>query len=99
MDLDAFRWLLTDAGQTLLAEAERAYAEIPDPVTRAAAVRRSGAGAEHASAALTQAALRRRAAAKLEDLAPRMYFTPDGLEQATRHSVATHRAAQAAVNS
>ena len=26
------------------------------------------------------------------DLAARMYFTPDGLEQATRLSVATHRA-------
>ncbi|MDP3967175.1 MAG: methyltransferase domain-containing protein [Nocardioides sp.] len=96
MDLDAFRWLLTDAGQTLLAEAERAYAEIPDPVARATAVRRSGATAERASAALTQAELRIRAVTKLEDLAPRMYFTPDGLEQATRLRVARHRAGRLA---
>lgn len=96
MDLDAFRWLLTDAGQTLLTEAERAYAEIPDPVARAAAVRRTGASAERASAALTQAELRRRAVAKLDDLAARMYFTPDGLEQATRLRVARHRAGRLA---
>ena len=44
------------------------------------------------AAALTQAELRRRAVPKFGDLAARMYFTPDGLEQATRLSVATHRA-------
>ena len=44
------------------------------------------------AAALTQAELRRRAVPKFADLAARMYFTPDGLEQATRLSVATHRA-------
>ena len=44
--------------------------------------------------ALSQAALRRAAVAKFGDLAARMYFTPEGLEQATRLSVATHRAAR-----
>ncbi|MGH4034202.1 class I SAM-dependent methyltransferase [Actinomycetota bacterium Odt1-20B] len=45
------------------------------------------------SAALAQARLRQRAVAKFgaEDAA-RMFFTPDGVEQATRTSVATHRA-------
>jgi SAM-dependent methyltransferase len=46
------------------------------------------------AAALTQATLRRRAVPKFGDLAPRMYFTPDGLEQATRFTVAEHRAAR-----
>lgn len=43
--------------------------------------------------ALTQTRLRRRAAAKFPPGdASRMYFTPNGVEQATRHAVATHRA-------
>ncbi|MEV6894043.1 methyltransferase domain-containing protein [Kribbella sp. NPDC051137] len=42
--------------------------------------------------AVTQAALRHRAVAKFGPDAQRMYFTPDGLEQATRTTVATHRA-------
>jgi SAM-dependent methyltransferase len=39
--------------------------------------------------------LRGRAEEKFGDLAERMYFTPEGLEQATRLPVATHRAARA----
>ncbi|MFD7158320.1 methyltransferase domain-containing protein [Kribbella sp. NPDC059898] len=42
--------------------------------------------------AVTQAALRHRAVAKFGPDAGRMYFTPDGLEQATRTTVAAHRA-------
>ncbi|WP_460660325.1 class I SAM-dependent methyltransferase [Kribbella swartbergensis] len=44
------------------------------------------------TAAVTQASLRHRAAAKFGPDAARMYFTPDGLEQATRTTVGTHRA-------
>ena len=44
------------------------------------------------AAALSQVELRERARAKFGELADRMYFTPDALEQATRLSVATHRA-------
>jgi SAM-dependent methyltransferase len=40
--------------------------------------------------------LRRRGAAKFGELAARMYFTPDGLEQATRLRGAEHRAARVA---
>ena len=80
MDLDAFRWLLTEPGQALLARAARA-------VRRAR--RRPGAGRRppcaaraptpaHAAAALTQVELRRRAVPKFGDDAARMYFTPDG---------------------
>ncbi|MFC0628818.1 class I SAM-dependent methyltransferase [Kribbella deserti] len=45
------------------------------------------------TAAVTQASLRHRAAAKFGPAdAARMYFTPDGLEQATRTTVGVHRA-------
>ncbi|MDP9822080.1 class I SAM-dependent methyltransferase [Nocardioides massiliensis] len=92
MDPDAFAWLLTPPGQQLLARAEQACAEHADPVARAEAVRRTGASAERATTALAQAELRIRAVAKFGELASRMYFTPDGLEQATRLPVARHRA-------
>ena len=88
MDLDAFRWLLTEPGQRLL---DRAAEASEDPLEASAQLRRE-ARAEHVAVALTQVQLRRRAVAKFGDLAARMYFTPDGLEQATRFTVAEHRA-------
>ena len=97
MDLDSFRWLLTDDGQRLLAQATHAYADADgDPVRAAAAVRRIEPDADRSAAALTQVQLRARAVAKFGDEAVRMYFTPDALEQATRPRVATHRAARLA---
>ena len=99
MDLDAFRWLLTDDGQAVLARAVEATADPGvDELAVQAELRRT-TPATRVATALTQAELRRRAVAKFGDLAHRMYFTPDGLEQATRLSVATHRAGrlQAAV--
>jgi len=92
VDLDSFRWLLTDPGQSLLAAAVDLGAA--DPLKASDQLRRTTPGVEaaHVAAALTQAALRRRAVVKFADLAPRMYFTPDGLEQATRTPVAEHRA-------
>ena len=98
MDLDAFRWLLTEPGQALLVRATHLYVDhAGDPVRTASALRRQDVSPEHAAAALTQVDLRVRAAAKLGDDAARMYFTPDGLEQATRSRVATHRAARVAL--
>jgi SAM-dependent methyltransferase len=94
VDLDAFRWLLTEEGQRLLSSAAEADA---DPLASQAALRRT-ASAEHVAAAITQVQLRHRAEAKFGDLAERMYFTPEGLEQATRLPVATHRAARAAAS-
>ncbi|MDA8370936.1 MAG: methyltransferase domain-containing protein [Nocardiopsaceae bacterium] len=47
---------------------------------------------ELVSAALTQARLRGRARQKFGAMAERMFFTPNGLEQATRRSVADYRA-------
>ncbi len=98
MDLDAFRWLLTDDGQALLART----ADAPDDPLRAQTeLRRVATGsadekATRVAAALTQVALRRKAVAKFGELASRMYFTTDGLEQATRLPVARHRAARVA---
>ncbi len=90
MDLDAFRWLLTDEGQRLLASA----GEAGDASLAAQNGLRRTASPEHVAAAVTQAELRRRAEAKFGELAQQMYFTPEGLEQATRLPVATHRAAR-----
>ncbi|MFC7492871.1 MULTISPECIES: THUMP-like domain-containing protein [unclassified Nocardioides] len=95
MDLDAFRWLLTDDGQLLLAEA---IAAGDDSLATQTRLRRTAEPA-HVAAALTQATLRVRAREKLGDLADRMYFTPDGLEQATRLRVAEHRAARVVASS
>jgi SAM-dependent methyltransferase len=94
VDLDAFRWLLTEEGQRLLTSAAEADA---DPLAAQAALRRT-ASPDHVAAAITQVQLRHRAEAKFGDLAERMYFTPEGLEQATRLPVATHRAARAAAS-
>lgn len=90
MDLDAFRWLLTDDGQALLAAATEAGDDSLATQTR---LRRTAEPA-HVAVAITQARLRERGRAKFGELADRMYFTPDGLEQATRLRVADHRAAR-----
>ncbi|WP_377324330.1 methyltransferase domain-containing protein [Pimelobacter simplex] len=95
MDLDDFRWLLTDEGQALLAEATALVASGTAPLAAGSALRRT-TSPERAATALTQVDLRGRAAAKFGDLAARMYFTPDALEQATRLRVAQHRAGRAA---
>jgi len=92
VDLDAFAWLLTDEGQGVLARAVEATGqEGHDELAVQNELRRTTT-AERVAAALSQAELRRRAVPKFGELAERMYFTHDGLEQATRHSVATHRA-------
>jgi SAM-dependent methyltransferase len=98
VDLDAFRWLLTEPGQALLTRATTAYdAGRRDEVMGVLTVLRRGASAEQVAAAVTQVELRRKAQAKFGDAAARMYFTPDGLEQATRLRVAEHRAARVAL--
>lgn len=88
--LDAFAALLTDEGRALL-DGLRDYDPSQELAT-ATRLRREHP-AELVSAALGQARLRQRAVAKFgtED-AYRMFFTPNGVEQATRASVALHRA-------
>lgn len=99
VDLDAFRWLLTEEGQRVLARAvELRAAPSYDPVRTTSALRRETTP-EQAAVAMTQADLRLRARPKFDVLAEQMYFTPDGLEQATRHRVAQHRAARLAAAS
>jgi SAM-dependent methyltransferase len=99
VDLDAFRWLLTAPGQALLRRAAEVYAaHAGDPVRTTTALRQDPAvAATHAAAAITQVDLRARAAAKMGADAALMYFTPEGLEQATRARVAGHRAARVAL--
>ncbi len=67
-----------------------------DPLAAAQAMRSAGVGPDLAAAALTQVRLRRRAAAKFGPDAARLWFTPAGLEQATRAVVAERRAARLA---
>ncbi len=97
MELEAFRWLLTEPGGALVRVAAEAWREAGgDPVRAAAAVRRREGDPARAAAALTQARLRERAVAKLGPEGRRWWLTPDGLEQATRREVAEHRAARLA---
>lgn len=64
-----------------------------DPDGLAAASRlRAAHGPEIAAAALHQASLRRRARSKFGEPAAGLFFTRDGLEQATRPAVAAHHA-------
>lgn len=95
MDLEALHWLLTAEGQAVLAEATRLRASGTSDLRTADLLRRTTT-ADRAAAAMTQADLRARAVAKFGDLADRLWFTPDGLEQATRLEVARHRAARVA---
>jgi SAM-dependent methyltransferase len=64
-----------------------------DPDSLSAATRlRAAYGSDRAAAALHQASLRRRARSKFGDAAAGMFFTREGLEQATRPAVAAHHA-------
>lgn len=95
MDLASLEWLLTDDGQRLLAQAEAAVAEGGEPLAVQQRLRRDvGATPERVAAALSQVELRAHAVSKFGPAAARMYFTRDALEQATRQSVARHRAAR-----
>ncbi|MET7387479.1 SAM-dependent methyltransferase [Streptomyces sp. NPDC005529] len=86
----SFASLLTSEGRALLAEVHGT--EPAQELAVATRLRREHP-VELVSAALGQARLRQRAVAKFgsED-AGRMFFTPNGVEQSTRTSVAVHRA-------
>lgn len=94
-----FRRLLTPVGRRLLDGLDAAEVTA-DPLSCATRLRRDpalagfgrDAAAEIVNAALTQARLRHRAREKFGPLADRLFFTPDGLEQATRAPVAAYRA-------
>ncbi|MFD9884912.1 methyltransferase domain-containing protein [Streptomyces alboflavus] len=88
--LASFAALRTAEGQNLL----DAVRDVEPSQELAVATRlRREHPADLVSAALAQARLRQRAAAKFGAAdAARMYFTPNGVEQSTRTSVATYRA-------
>ena len=92
VDTDLLAALRTTEGAAALAAA----AEVSggDPLVAAAGLRSRGVAPALASAALTQADLRRRAGAKFGPGAATMFFTRAGLEQATRAVVADRRAAR-----
>jgi SAM-dependent methyltransferase len=91
VDIAAFEGLLTPGGQALLGEV--GAADVDESALLATASRlRTRHPPELVGAALTQVRLRVRARVKFGREADRMYFTPAGLEQATRASVARHRA-------
>ncbi len=98
MDLDDFRWLLGPDGQDLLFRSQ-AMVESGVPPLKAGERLRASYDASRVAAALSQVDLRTRAVAKFGDLAALMYFTRDGLEQATRLPVADHRAGRMAAAS
>jgi SAM-dependent methyltransferase len=90
MDPAALAALRTQEGSSALAAA--AVVAGGDPLTAVNALRSRGIAPDLAAAALTQAELRARAVGKFGPDAARMWFTRDGLEQATRGVVAARRA-------
>ncbi|HET7900045.1 MAG TPA: class I SAM-dependent methyltransferase [Candidatus Nanopelagicales bacterium] len=105
MDLDTVAALAGGPGRELLAAATRAdeaahaeaaagRADAVDPLRAAATLRAANPAVDPAlvAAVLTQVRLRRRARPRLGGLADRLLLTEDGLEQATRTSVADLRA-------
>ncbi|MDH6124241.1 class I SAM-dependent methyltransferase [Kitasatospora sp. GP82] len=89
MEIESFRALLTDEGRALLAELRDFK---PGEELALATRLRRDHPAGLVSAALAQAQLRQRARAKFREQADALYFTPNGVEQATRRSVAEWRA-------
>ncbi len=94
MDVELVARLGTPEGVAALAAADRT--DPADPLAASATLRAAGIPPELAAAALTQAALRRRAVGKFGPDAARLLFTRAGLEQATRSLVADRRAARLA---
>jgi hypothetical protein len=92
VDLADVELLLTPEGQRALAAATELMGTRGDPLVAVESLRRAGHDARLASLAVTQAALRVRARPRFGADADRMLWTEAGLEQATRSTVAAHRA-------
>ncbi len=89
-DLTGMRTLLTAEGWALLESLPPYDERLAMPLGER--LRSEGHDPAVVAAALTQSRLRARAHDKLGPFADAMLFTPDGLEQATRLSVAAHHA-------
>jgi SAM-dependent methyltransferase len=103
VDVAQIERLLSASGQRLLAETAEALSapaagSAPAAADLAAAerLRHSGHAPADVAAAMTQVRLRLRAAEKFGDDAAALYFTADGLEQATHRAVASRRATRVA---
>lgn len=92
MDAVELERLRTVPGRALLAAAVAGLDAGADVLALATGLRRDGSDPDLVGSALTQARLRVRARVKFGADADRMYWTAEGLEQATRAVVATHRA-------
>lgn len=93
MDLEQLAALRSRDGSAALGAASAALASGTE-LSAATALRAQGFEPSLAAAALTQVRLRIRGESKFGADAARMFFTADGLEQATRPSVAARRAAR-----
>ena len=87
MDRTGFLSLISPEGQALLAEVGEIDSKA-DMVNVVSKLRGKGHPAELVATVLTQVKLRRRAKAKFGEFAERMFFTEEGLEQASRLKVA-----------
>ena len=92
MDIESAR-LAVSARCLSLLDSLPPYPQI-DPLALGEQLRRGGASADVVAVALTQARLRHQAEPKFGEFARGMLFTPAGLEQATRLSVAARHAAR-----
>jgi SAM-dependent methyltransferase len=92
VDVASFRALLSPDGERVLDEVRARGGADERTMLRTLTVLRRSHDPRLVSAALTQVRLRDRARAKFGADAARMYFTPDGVEQATRAVVAARRA-------
>lgn len=89
MDITTAHWLVSDEAVELL---DAATAEADPSSLASATLLRAKTSPERAAAVLSQVALRRAAASKFGVDAAGMFFTSEGLEQATRAAVAARRA-------
>ena len=87
MDRNGFLSLISPEGQALLAEVGDVDSKA-DMVKIVSSLRGKGHPADLVATVLTQIKLRRRARSKFGEFAERMFFTEEGLEQASRLKVA-----------
>jgi SAM-dependent methyltransferase len=92
VDVEALRALRTEVGERVLADVRARGGADERTLLGTLTALRAAHDPALVSAALTQVRLRERARAKFGADAARMFFTPDGVEQATRAVVAAHHA-------
>lgn len=93
MNRDDVELLFTEEAVSLLASLPPIESKA-NVVQNVSALRKSGVSAEMTSVVLLQKRLRTKATGKFGEFAERMFFTEDGLQQATRLTVAARHAAR-----